>query len=64
VDCRRGRFGPLAAFRIAENCPRSAVDLLTRDEAFLIAVNIAKPGERAAADIEAHSEAAKFGVPG
>jgi hypothetical protein len=31
-----------------------------RDEAFLIAVNIAK---RVAADIEGHSEAAKFGQP-
>jgi hypothetical protein len=35
--------------------------LLTRDEAFLIAVNIAK---RAEADIEGHSEAAKFSQPG
>jgi hypothetical protein len=38
----RGSYGPLATFRIAENCPRSAANLLTRDEAFLIAVNIAK----------------------
>ena len=34
---------------------------LSRDEAFLIAANIA---ERAAADIEGHSEAAELGQPG
>jgi hypothetical protein len=33
---------PLATFRIAENCPRSAANLLTSNEAFPIAVNIAK----------------------
>jgi hypothetical protein len=37
-----GRFGPFATFRIAENCPRSAANLLACDEAFLLAVNIAK----------------------
>jgi hypothetical protein len=35
-------YGSKATFRIAEYCPRSADNLLTRDEAFLIAVNIAK----------------------
>jgi hypothetical protein len=38
----RYRGGPLATLRIPEKCPRSAANLLTRDEAFLIAVNIAK----------------------
>jgi len=34
--------------------------LPTRDEAFLIAVNIAQTAKRAAADIEGHSTAAEF----
>jgi hypothetical protein len=37
-----GRYGPKATFRIAKNRQRSAANLLTCDEAFLIAVNIAK----------------------
>jgi hypothetical protein len=43
-DAGSGRRPPhqLPTFRIAEYCPRSADNLLTRDEAFLIAVNIAK----------------------
>jgi hypothetical protein len=53
---------PKATFRIAENCPRSAANLLTRHEAFFIAVNIAKL-PCAAADIEGHSAAAKFSQP-
>jgi hypothetical protein len=35
--------------------------VLTRDEAFLLAVNFA--AERTVADIEGHSTAAKFGQP-
>ena len=37
---------------------------LSRDEAFLIAVEHRQAAERAAADIEAHSAAAEFGRPG
>jgi hypothetical protein len=58
------------AYVYFENEPgrRSSARLLTRDEAFLIAVNIAKlpscqAAKRAAADIEGHSTAAKFGQP-
>jgi hypothetical protein len=37
---------------------------MSRDEAFLIAVNIAKAAKRAAADIAGHSAAAEFSQPG
>ena len=37
---------------------------LSRDAAFLIAVNIAKLQSMATADIEGHSEAAELGQPG
>ena len=43
---------------------RSSAKLLTRDEAFLIAVNVAEAVKRAAADIEGHFAAAKFSQPG
>jgi hypothetical protein len=43
---------------------RSSAKRLSRDEAFLIAVNIAKLPSGAAADLEGHSEAAKFGQSG
>jgi hypothetical protein len=41
-----------------ESQRRLSMKRLTRDEAYLLAVNLAK---RAAADIEGHSSAAKFG---
>jgi hypothetical protein len=54
--------GQALAYLYFEDEPQRQMSMkrLSRDEAFLIAVNIAK---RAAADIEGHSEAAKFSQP-
>jgi hypothetical protein len=54
--------GQAHAYLYFEDEPQRQISMkrLSRDEAFLISVNIAKLPERAAADIEGHSAAAKF----
>ena len=47
-----------------ESGRRSSAKLLTRDEAFLYRGEHCQAAKRAAADIEGHSAAAKFGQPG
>ena len=58
--------GQQLAYLYFEDEPQRQMSMkrLSRDEAFLLAVNIRQAAKRAAADIEGHSEAAKFGQPG
>ena len=58
--------GQALAYLYFEDEPQRQMSMkrLSRDEAFLIAVNIAKLPSVPAADIEGHPEAAKFRQPG
>jgi hypothetical protein len=58
--------GQALAYLYFEDEPQRQMSMkrLSRDEAFLLAVNIAKAAKLAAADIEGHSPAAKFSQPG
>jgi hypothetical protein len=62
---RQGRCGQPRPYLYFEDEPQRQMSMrrLSRDEAFLLAVKIAKLVKRATADIEGHSEAAKFSQP-
>jgi hypothetical protein len=64
--CRLFRAGQPLAYLYYENEPRRQMSMkrLSRDEAFLIAVNIAKLPSVLRQDIEGHSAAAELGQPG
>jgi hypothetical protein len=70
IEERREPFivkdGQQIAYLYFEDEPQRQMSMrrLSRDEAFLLAVNIAKLPKRAATDIEGRPPAAKLGQPG